>query len=50
MIILYELVDFTEVIRIKVFAMLKCLSTDSEKTCALSAFFLANLSSWRSVG
>ena len=52
MIILYELIDFIEVVRIKMFApaMPKCLSTDSAKSCALCAFVLASLSSWRRVG
>ena len=50
MIILCELVDFIKVIRIKyLLSMLKCLSTDSAKNCALSAIVLATLSSWRSV-
>ena len=48
MIILYELVDFIKVIRIKMFALY--LSTDSAKSCALSAFVLGTLSSWCSVG
>ena len=51
MIILYELIDFIKVIRIKMFAIYaKCLSTDSAKSCALSAFVLAALPSRRSVG
>ena len=51
MIILYELIDFIEVIGIKMsLSMRKCLSRDSAKRCALSAFVLATLSSWRSVG
>ena len=52
MIILYEFVDFIKVIRIKMFAlsMPKCLSTDSAKSCTLSAFVLATLSAWSSVG
>ena len=44
-IILYELVDFIKVIRIKMFALVKCLSTDSTKSCALLAFVLPTLSS-----
>ena len=51
MIILYELVDFIGMIRIKVFALMpKCISTDLAKSCSLSAFVLATLSSWRSAG
>ena len=39
MIILYELIDFIRVIRNKMFALnAECLSTDSAKSCALSAF------------
>ena len=45
MIILYELTDFIKVIRIKMFALNAGLSTNLAKSCALSAFVLANLSS-----
>ena len=48
MIILYELVDFIKVIRIKMFALYaEGLSTDSAKGCTLSAFVLATLSLWQ---
>ena len=51
MIILYELVDFIKVIRIKMFALdAEVSSTDSAKSCALSTFVLATLSSWGSAG
>ena len=51
MVILYELVDFIKVIRIKVFALYAEVSFDrSAKNCALSAFVLATLSLWCSVG
>ena len=51
MIILYELVDFIKVIRTKcLLSVPKCPSTDSTKSCTLSAFVLATLSSWRTVG
>ena len=44
MIILYELIDFIKVIRINMLlSMPKCLSNDSAKSCAFSAFVLATL-------
>ena len=52
MIILNEFVDFIEVIRINMFAIYAEVPfdrLDSAKSCALSAFVLATLSSWGSV-
>ena len=49
-IILYELIDFIKVIRIRMFALNAKVYFDRfGKSCALSAFVLAILSSWCSV-
>ena len=50
-IILYKLVDLIEVVQIKISLwMLKCLSTDSAKSCTLSALVLAVFASSRKAG
>ena len=44
MVILYEFADLIKVIQIKMDALdVKCLSTDSAKSCALSALVVATL-------
>ena len=50
MVILYEFVNFIEVVRIKMLALYAEVPLDLAESCALSAFVLATLSSWRSVG